>query len=194
MDAFRHNLFLRSPCEGGPEPKSRARQCHCSNNCNNQNALNWHGPGAERCRTKGSACCASDLQGSTHRRRESTVPPSSCTRASARTVGDERPIVVLPSDVITLCLVSGLIEISTVERGVVSLYGVRSELFVAMNSRGRLYGTVGMDSISFIVQQRFVNGLLGTSALAARLCSGMGPLPRQPAGGLVVTRFEIHIL
>ncbi|KAF5907922.1 fibroblast growth factor 6-like, partial [Clarias magur] len=34
-----------------------------------------------------------------------------------------------------------LIEISAVERGVVSLYGVKSELFVAMNSRGRLYGT-----------------------------------------------------
>ncbi|XP_036374174.1 fibroblast growth factor 6a [Megalops cyprinoides] len=34
-----------------------------------------------------------------------------------------------------------LIEISTVERGVVSLYGVESDLFVAMNSRGRLYGT-----------------------------------------------------
>ncbi|XP_075998547.1 fibroblast growth factor 6-like [Genypterus blacodes] len=34
-----------------------------------------------------------------------------------------------------------LIEISTVERGVVSLFGVKSELFVAMNSRGRLYGT-----------------------------------------------------
>ncbi|XP_056273536.1 fibroblast growth factor 4B-like [Pseudoliparis swirei] len=34
-----------------------------------------------------------------------------------------------------------LIEISSVDRGVVSLYGVRSELFVAMNSRGRLYGT-----------------------------------------------------
>ncbi|XP_046890707.1 fibroblast growth factor 6a isoform X1 [Hypomesus transpacificus] len=34
-----------------------------------------------------------------------------------------------------------LIEISTVERGVVSLYGVKSEMFVAMNSRGRLYGT-----------------------------------------------------
>ncbi|CAB1345923.1 unnamed protein product [Coregonus sp. 'balchen'] len=34
-----------------------------------------------------------------------------------------------------------LIEISTVERGVISMYGVRSELFVAMNSRGRLYGT-----------------------------------------------------
>ncbi|MBN3274111.1 FGF6 factor, partial [Polyodon spathula] len=35
-----------------------------------------------------------------------------------------------------------LIEISTVERGVVSLYGVKSELFVAMNTKGRLYGTV----------------------------------------------------
>ncbi|KAM9845910.1 fibroblast growth factor 6-like [Aulostomus maculatus] len=34
-----------------------------------------------------------------------------------------------------------LIEISTVDRGVISLFGVRSELFVAMNSRGRLYGT-----------------------------------------------------
>ncbi|KAL6116716.1 fgf6 [Pungitius sinensis] len=34
-----------------------------------------------------------------------------------------------------------LIEISTVDRGVVSMFGVRSELFVAMNSRGRLYGT-----------------------------------------------------
>ncbi|PWA30418.1 hypothetical protein CCH79_00020944 [Gambusia affinis] len=36
-----------------------------------------------------------------------------------------------------------LIQISTVERGVVSLFGLRSERFVAMNSRGRLYGTVG---------------------------------------------------
>ncbi|XP_055761562.1 fibroblast growth factor 4B-like [Salvelinus fontinalis] len=34
-----------------------------------------------------------------------------------------------------------LIEISTVEIGVLSMYGVKSELFVAMNSRGRLYGT-----------------------------------------------------
>ncbi|XP_018581659.1 fibroblast growth factor 6-like [Scleropages formosus] len=34
-----------------------------------------------------------------------------------------------------------LIEISTVERGVVSLYGVTSDLFVAMSSRGRLYGS-----------------------------------------------------
>ncbi|XP_029453491.1 fibroblast growth factor 6 [Rhinatrema bivittatum] len=34
-----------------------------------------------------------------------------------------------------------LLEISTVERGVVSLYGVKSQVFVAMSSRGRLYAT-----------------------------------------------------
>ncbi|KAJ1165226.1 hypothetical protein NDU88_005654 [Pleurodeles waltl] len=32
-----------------------------------------------------------------------------------------------------------LLEISTVERGVVSLFGVKSERFVAMNNKGRLY-------------------------------------------------------
>ncbi|NWI66878.1 FGF4 factor, partial [Todus mexicanus] len=34
----------------------------------------------------------------------------------------------------------GLLEISPVERGVVSIFGVRSGLFVAMNSKGKLYG------------------------------------------------------
>ncbi|XP_062869224.1 fibroblast growth factor 4 [Trichomycterus rosablanca] len=34
-----------------------------------------------------------------------------------------------------------LLEISPVERGVVTLFGVRSGLFVAMNSKGRLYGS-----------------------------------------------------
>ncbi|XP_028584627.2 fibroblast growth factor 6 [Podarcis muralis] len=34
-----------------------------------------------------------------------------------------------------------LLEISTVERGVVSLFGVKSALFIAMNSKGKLYGT-----------------------------------------------------
>lgn len=36
----------------------------------------------------------------------------------------------------------GLLEISPVERGVVSLFGVKSGLFVAMNSKGKLYGSV----------------------------------------------------
>ncbi|XP_030622467.1 fibroblast growth factor 4 [Chanos chanos] len=35
-----------------------------------------------------------------------------------------------------------LLEISPVERGVVTLFGVRSGLFVAMNSKGKLYGSV----------------------------------------------------
>ncbi|XP_023784206.1 fibroblast growth factor 4 [Cyanistes caeruleus] len=34
-----------------------------------------------------------------------------------------------------------LLEISPVERGVVSIFGVRSGLFVAMNSKGKLYGS-----------------------------------------------------
>ncbi|XP_007526319.2 fibroblast growth factor 6 [Erinaceus europaeus] len=48
-----------------------------------------------------------------------------------------------------------LLEISTVERGVVSLFGVRSALFVAMNSKGRLYATP-----SFQVECRFRETLL----------------------------------
>ncbi|XP_012879055.1 PREDICTED: fibroblast growth factor 6 [Dipodomys ordii] len=48
-----------------------------------------------------------------------------------------------------------LLEISTVERGVVSLFGVKSALFVAMNSKGRLYTTP-----SFKEQCRFRETLL----------------------------------
>uniref|UniRef100_A0A672KV07 Fibroblast growth factor n=1 Tax=Sinocyclocheilus grahami TaxID=75366 RepID=A0A672KV07_SINGR len=35
-----------------------------------------------------------------------------------------------------------LLEISPVERGVVTLFGVRSGLFVAMNTKGKLFGSV----------------------------------------------------
>lgn len=41
--------------------------------------------------------------------------------------------------------VPGLIEISPVERGVVTLSGVRSGLFVAMSEKGKLYGSVRTD-------------------------------------------------
>ncbi|MGH0155732.1 UNVERIFIED_CONTAM: hypothetical protein FKN15_030354 [Acipenser sinensis] len=40
-----------------------------------------------------------------------------------------------------LLLFLGLLEVSPVERGVVTLFGVRSGLFVAMNSKGKLYGS-----------------------------------------------------
>lgn len=36
----------------------------------------------------------------------------------------------------------GLLELSPVERGVVSIFGVASRFFVAMSSKGRLYGSV----------------------------------------------------
>ncbi|NWY30635.1 FGF4 factor, partial [Pheucticus melanocephalus] len=44
-----------------------------------------------------------------------------------------------PPDVCASC--AGLLEISPVERGVVSIFGVKSGLFVAMNSKGKLYGS-----------------------------------------------------
>ena len=43
---------------------------------------------------------------------------------------------------ITRALPPGLLELSPVERGVVSIFGVASRFFVAMSSRGRLYGSV----------------------------------------------------
>lgn len=39
----------------------------------------------------------------------------------------------------------GLLQISPVERGVVTLLGVRSGLFVAMSRRGKLYGSVSVE-------------------------------------------------
>ncbi|KAJ1066249.1 hypothetical protein K5549_018486, partial [Capra hircus] len=42
---------------------------------------------------------------------------------------------------ITRALPPGLLELSPVERGVVSIFGVASRFFVAMSSRGRLYGS-----------------------------------------------------
>lgn len=36
----------------------------------------------------------------------------------------------------------GLLELSPVQRGVVSIFGVASRFFVAMSSRGKLFGVV----------------------------------------------------
>lgn len=44
---------------------------------------------------------------------------------------------------------TGLLEISPVERGVVSIFGVKSGLFVAMNSKGKLYGSVSSNYVIF---------------------------------------------
>lgn len=46
-----------------------------------------------------------------------------------------------------LDLISGLLEISPVERGIVTIFGVRSGLFLAMNSKGKLYGSVSIHAM-----------------------------------------------
>lgn len=152
MDAFRHDLFLRSVVRAVQRPIAlHVNAITVIVEKNNRNAPNWHAHGCKcEMQNKGSACCAATCKVppiDAERERESTR----CHSASARMIGWCFLISLLQWNI--SCSSSGLIEISTVERGVVSLYGVRSELFVAMNSRGRLYGTVGMHSISFIVQQ-----------------------------------------
>lgn len=42
----------------------------------------------------------------------------------------------------TRALPPGLLELSPVERGVVSIFGVASRFFVAMSNKGKLYGSV----------------------------------------------------
>lgn len=41
----------------------------------------------------------------------------------------------------------GLLELSPVERGVVSIFGVASRFFVAMSSKGKLYGSVSTSGL-----------------------------------------------
>lgn len=94
---------------------------------------------------------AMHLQGYTHHccitRR---LCPPSPPRPPCRRSGDSDTVHLQLSLSFSLCVCVracvcarlGLLEISAVDRGVISLYGVRSELFVGMNSRGKLYGTV----------------------------------------------------
>lgn len=44
----------------------------------------------------------------------------------------------------TLAPPPGLLELSPVERGVVSIFGVASRFFVAMSNKGKLYGSVSV--------------------------------------------------
>lgn len=53
--------------------------------------------------------------------------------------------------------IPGLIEISPVERGVVTLSGVRSGLFVAMSEKGKLYGSVRTDLAGNETMKRGLN-------------------------------------
>lgn len=61
------------------------------------------------------------------------------------------------------------------DRGVISLFGVRSELFVAMNGRGRLYGTVRTHTHTHTARCKMsscgccIRGFIGTVVLL--ICS-----------------------
>nr|XP_046251105.1 fibroblast growth factor 2-like isoform X2 [Scatophagus argus] len=113
MDAFRHNLFLRSPVRAVQGPIAvhvnaiisitRMRLIDTRLDAN----VRW----GEKMQNKGSACCAAICK----------VTPIDAERAQ--------------------CYSQHTLSQPGRSRGVVSLYGVKSELFVAMNSRGRLYGT-----------------------------------------------------
>lgn len=55
----------------------------------------------------------------------------------------------------------GLLELSPVQRGVVSIFGVASRFFVAMNSRGKLFGVVSTRGVWLGTCWRHCAGLAG---------------------------------
>lgn len=56
---------------------------------------------------------------------------------------------------------SGLLELSPVQRGVVSIFGVASRFFVAMSSRGKLFGVVSTRGVWLGTCWRHCAGLAG---------------------------------
>lgn len=72
----------------------------------------------------------------------------------------------------------GLLQISPVERGVVTLLGVHSGLFVAMNRRGKLYGSVSVygsvfssPTCSVVFCNRYFVTVLTTTSCVCRLAN-----------------------
>lgn len=69
----------------------------------------------------------------------------------------------------------GLLELSPVERGVVSIFGVASRFFVAMSNKGKLYGSVStagptdprLGSADGILNPLQAEGTAGLGQLAA---------------------------
>lgn len=55
----------------------------------------------------------------------------------------------------------GLLELSPVQRGVVSIFGVASRFFVAMSSRGKLFGVVSTRGFLLGTCWRHCTGLAG---------------------------------
>lgn len=122
-------IFTLRPAAAGHSLRSRSAPCKLHSHTSIMSKMQIDGYCKALIELRAHHPVALHLQGYTHPcyigRWLDSVPIRSVTLCSPNTLFD-----------------LGLIEISTVERGVISLFGVKSEMFVAMNSRGRLYGTV----------------------------------------------------
>ena len=118
------------------------------------------------------------LQGYTHccRVAESPLPADPPVSPQSPQARAGLPIIIV--------FPAGLIEISTVDRGVISLRGVRSELYVAMNGRGRLYGTVRacVHAVTFLRRLPAVRDAVETDPL----------VERRVRNRMMMQRFESH--
>ncbi|XP_010880100.1 fibroblast growth factor 4 [Esox lucius] len=79
-----------------------------------------------------------------------------------------------------------LLEISPVERGVVTIYGVRSGLFVAMNSKGKLYGSVHFNDECKFKENLLANNYNAYESMAyPRMYIGLSKTGRTKRGNRV---------
>ncbi|XP_072516689.1 fibroblast growth factor 4 [Salminus brasiliensis] len=89
-----------------------------------------------------------------------------------------------------------LLEISPVERGVVTLFGVRSELFVAMNSKGKLYGSVQFTNECKFREKLLANNYNAYESVAyPGMYIGLSKTGRTKKGNRVTTAMTVtHFL
>ncbi|XP_065117652.1 fibroblast growth factor 4 [Paramisgurnus dabryanus] len=92
--------------------------------------------------------------------------------------------------------VYSLLEISPVERGVVTLFGVRSRLFVAMNSKGKLYGSAQYTSECKFKEELLANNYNAYESMAhPGMYIGLSKAGKTKKGNRVTTAMTVtHFL
>uniref|UniRef100_A0A672GZ47 Fibroblast growth factor n=1 Tax=Salarias fasciatus TaxID=181472 RepID=A0A672GZ47_SALFA len=89
-----------------------------------------------------------------------------------------------------------LLEISPVDRGVVTLFGVRSRLFIAMNDKGKLYGSVRTGRFSDECQ--FKESLLANnynayeSAVHPGMYIGLSRMGKTKRGNRLASNYKLE--
>lgn len=90
----------------------------------------------------------------------------------------------------------GLLELSPVERGVVSIFGVASRFFVAMSNKGKLYGSVSVTGAGRAPAEERGQDPDPSRPTALRLGPGsqdwQSPLTPTPPRQMPVTRASLH--